>query len=131
MEVPQRQLFINGGWAAPARGQYLDVINPATERPFARIPNATQEDVEAAVAAACAAAKRGVWTKTSGAHRATFLRAIAAKVRPMRRVATAPLRRERPTVERCSRRSGSASPSLPSWRRWTAASPSTRRSGTW
>lgn len=80
MEVPQRQLFINGSWVAPVKGGYLDVISPATEKAIGRIPNATPEDVTLAVDAACAAAKRGVWTKTTGTHRARFMKAIAAKV---------------------------------------------------
>ena len=101
MEVPQRNLFIDGAWVAPLRGEHLPVINPATELPFTRIPNATAEDVDAAVSAAVSAAKRGVWTKSTGAHRARFLRAIAAKVRgdpsrPLPAAASAPgLRRPR------------------------------------
>lgn len=47
------------------------------------IPNATAEDVEIAVSAARRALKRNKgrdWAATSGAHRAKYLRAIAAKV---------------------------------------------------
>ena len=79
--TPQRQLYIGGAWVVPARGQYLDTVNPATEQPFGRIPAATAEDVEAAVMAATAAHKSGHWSKTTGAYRAQLLRAIAQKVR--------------------------------------------------
>lgn len=58
----------------------MDVINPATEKAFATIPAATAEDVDAAVAAATAAFKSGHWSRTTGAYRAKFLRAIAQKV---------------------------------------------------
>lgn len=45
------------------------------------IPTAGAEDVDAAVAAANAAFASGVWSRTTGAHRATILRAIADKAR--------------------------------------------------
>uniref|UniRef100_A0A7R9YSN9 Aldehyde dehydrogenase domain-containing protein n=1 Tax=Chlamydomonas euryale TaxID=1486919 RepID=A0A7R9YSN9_9CHLO len=79
--VPRRHLYIGGGWVAPARGGSLDVINPATGAAIGAIPAATAEDVRAAVTAAVEAAASGHWTRTSGAYRAGFLKAIAAKVR--------------------------------------------------
>lgn len=78
-EVPERQLFIGGQWVAPSRGQYLDVIGPATESVVGKVPAATIEDVEKAVETANAAFKSGHWSKTSGVYRAKFLRAIAEK----------------------------------------------------
>lgn len=78
--IPARELFIDGGWVAPAGGQYLDVISPATEEVVGRIPAATEEDVNAAVAAAVAAHKRGAWGKLSGKQRAEVLRRVADKV---------------------------------------------------
>ncbi|GFH17573.1 aldedh domain-containing protein, partial [Haematococcus lacustris] len=80
-QVPARELFIHGAWVPPVHGKYLDIVNPATETVIGKIPAATQEDVDAAVAAATAAARSGEWTKTTGAYRAGFLRAIAAKMR--------------------------------------------------
>ncbi|GFH19336.1 aldedh domain-containing protein [Haematococcus lacustris] len=80
-QVPARELFINGAWVPPVHGKYLDIVNPATETAIGKIPAATQEDVDAAVAAAIAAARSGEWTKTTGAYRAGFLKAIAAKMR--------------------------------------------------
>ena len=44
--------YINGQWVAPARAEVLDVINPATEQPFAQISVGASEDVDAAVTAA-------------------------------------------------------------------------------
>uniref|UniRef100_A0A383V7C2 Aldehyde dehydrogenase domain-containing protein n=1 Tax=Tetradesmus obliquus TaxID=3088 RepID=A0A383V7C2_TETOB len=81
LPIPARELFINGRWVAPVRGKYLDVVCPATEAVIGRIPAGTREDVQAAVAAAVAAHKSGVWAKTTGAQRAVVLRAIAQKVR--------------------------------------------------
>ncbi len=76
--VPQRQLYVNGKWVSPTKGGTLPVINPATELEIGKIPAATREDVDACITAVCASAK--TWTKTTGKHRASFLKAIAQKV---------------------------------------------------
>jgi aldehyde dehydrogenase (NAD+) len=44
--------YIDGQWVKPEGRQTLDVINPATEEPFARIALGTKSDVDSAVAAA-------------------------------------------------------------------------------
>jgi len=46
------KFYINGAWVDPAEPKTLDVINPATEEPFARISLGGQADVDKAVAAA-------------------------------------------------------------------------------
>ncbi|PNH05780.1 Betaine aldehyde dehydrogenase, chloroplastic [Tetrabaena socialis] len=84
--VPQRQLYIGGAFVPPVKGQYMDVLNPANEQVFTRIPAGTAEDVDAAVKAATAAFKSGHWSKATGAYRAKFLRAIAQKVRDLKLV---------------------------------------------
>lgn len=81
--VPSRQLYIAGQWVSPVKGGSLDVVNPATEVVIGKIPAATEEDVEIAVQAARAAFARNNgqdWSRASGAFRAKYLRAIAAKV---------------------------------------------------
>lgn len=81
--VPRRQLFIGGKWTDPVRRNTLPVVNPATEDIIGYIPAATSEDVELAVEAAREALTRNKgkdWSRASGAVRATYLRAIAAKV---------------------------------------------------
>ena len=81
--IPQRQLFIDGEWRAPAFGRRLPVVNPATEAAIGEIPAGTAEDVDAAVAAARAALRRNRgrdWARAPGAVRAKYLRAIAAKI---------------------------------------------------
>jgi aldehyde dehydrogenase (NAD+) len=55
--------------------RWIDLIDPSTARAFARIPNATEEDVDAAVNAAQAAFPG--WAKTSIAERQAVMRAIA------------------------------------------------------
>jgi hypothetical protein len=83
VEIPARELFIGGEWAAPIKGKYLPVINPSTEEICGKIPAATVEDVDVAVQAAKAAFSRNngeLWARATGKVRAGYLRAIAAKV---------------------------------------------------
>ncbi len=49
------QFYIDGRWVAPRTSETLDVINPATEQPIAKIAMGGADDVDAAVAAAKAA----------------------------------------------------------------------------
>ena len=81
MEIPERQLYIDGAWVKPVKGLKYDVHSPATGDKISTIPSATAEDVDKAVLAASRAFKSGVWSKRSGAHRAKILRAAADKVR--------------------------------------------------
>ncbi|KAE8662549.1 Betaine aldehyde dehydrogenase [Hibiscus syriacus] len=83
VQVPRRQLFINGQWREPVLKKRIPIINPATEQIISDIPAATSEDVEIAVASARRALPRNKgkdWTSASGAVRAKYLRAIAAKI---------------------------------------------------
>ncbi|CAN1777688.1 Aminoaldehyde dehydrogenase ALDH10A8, chloroplastic [Linum perenne] len=81
--VPTRQLYIDGEWRHPTLNKRIPVINPATEEIVGDIPAATAEDVELAVEAAQRAFNRNKgndWSFASGAFRAKYLRAIAAKI---------------------------------------------------
>src|SRR5699024_5180049 len=44
--------YINGEWVDSTSGEYIDVINPATEEVFGRIAKGNKEDVDKAVKAA-------------------------------------------------------------------------------
>lgn len=44
--------YINGEWVDGAGGEFIDVVNPATERVFGRIAKGTKADVDKAVEAA-------------------------------------------------------------------------------
>lgn len=82
--IPRRGLFIGGGWREPTLGRRIPVINPATEDTIGDIPAATAEDVELAVAAARSAFLLdggSRWARASGATRAKYLNAIAAKIK--------------------------------------------------
>jgi succinate-semialdehyde dehydrogenase/glutarate-semialdehyde dehydrogenase len=72
-------LYIGGGWRNGDGRQGEDVVNPATEKPLARLPHAGASDLDQALEAA----KNGLalWRATSAYDRAKVLRKAAALVR--------------------------------------------------
>ncbi|HEY1629541.1 MAG TPA: aldehyde dehydrogenase family protein [Tepidisphaeraceae bacterium] len=73
---PRYELFINGKFTPPARGEYFDTINPASEKKLAEVASATGEDVDKAVKAARAAYER-TWRKISPKERGKYIYRIA------------------------------------------------------
>ncbi|MAB13286.1 aldehyde dehydrogenase family protein [Parvibaculum sp.] len=65
------KFYINGEWVDPAQPKTLDVINPATEEPCAKISIGSQADVDKAVAAAKKAFE--TFSKTSVEDRVALL----------------------------------------------------------
>jgi aldehyde dehydrogenase (NAD+) len=65
------QFYIDGKWVDPVEANDFEVINPATEEPFAVISLGTSADVDKAVAAARTAFK--TFSKTSLAERTALL----------------------------------------------------------
>jgi aldehyde dehydrogenase (NAD+) len=72
-------LFINGQFVAPAKGEYFDTINPATEKKLGEVASATSEDVNRAVKAA-RNAYEGVWSKMPARERGKYIYRIARMV---------------------------------------------------
>ena len=72
-------LHIGGNWQGGDGRKGEDVVNPATEKPLARLPHASQSDLDAALAAAEKGFK--VWRATSAYDRAKVLRKTASLVR--------------------------------------------------
>ncbi len=70
--------FIAGRWTQPDPGRLFDSVNPATGRPLARITQATQDEVDAAVAVAREAFES--WSQTPGHIRARYLYAMARHI---------------------------------------------------
>ncbi|MFR0690706.1 CoA-acylating methylmalonate-semialdehyde dehydrogenase [Enterobacterales bacterium AE_CKDN230030158-1A_HGKHYDSX7] len=71
--VPTVKLFLDGKPVESTTSEWRDVINPATQEVLARVPFATPEEVERAVASAKAAFK--TWKKTPiGARARIFLK---------------------------------------------------------
>ena len=72
-------LHIGGDWQGGDGRKGEDVVNPATEKPLARLPHASQSDLDAALGAAEKGFK--VWRATSAYDRAKVLRKAASLVR--------------------------------------------------
>src|SRR5213595_3641459 len=71
-------LFVGGRWTKSKNGDAFDVVNPATTAPLARVTQAGQADVDAAVAAGRKAFPG--WSALSGHARARHLYALARTV---------------------------------------------------
>ena len=65
-------LLVDGEWATPQSGQWLDIIAPAEGQPFGRIAGAERADVDAAVASARRALS-GEWGRLNAAERGRLL----------------------------------------------------------
>ena len=73
------KLYINGAWVASSGGKAIDVINATTKEVMGRIPEGTEADASAAIAAARAAFDR--WSQIAPAKRGEYLAAIQAKLK--------------------------------------------------
>src|SRR5262245_42412226 len=73
------KMWIGGAWA-PAK-QTRDIINPASGEVLARVPEASADDVRAAIAAARAAFDSGSWGKMANRDRGTILFKLAEAIR--------------------------------------------------
>jgi phenylacetaldehyde dehydrogenase len=71
------QLFIGGKWVPGASGETLDVDNPSTGKPLARITAGSAVDIDRAVAAARQAFKSGPWQKMPASQRSLLLYRLA------------------------------------------------------
>lgn len=75
-------LFINGKQVpSSVAGSRMAVENPGTTKPLAWIAEATQDDVELAVASGRTAFESGVWSRASTTERSRVLHNIAAALR--------------------------------------------------
>jgi aldehyde dehydrogenase (NAD+) len=72
------KLFIGGRFVEPTGGEYFDTVDPSTGKPLARVAQASDADVDAAVRAAREAFP--AWSALSGHARARWLYAIARHV---------------------------------------------------
>jgi aldehyde dehydrogenase (NAD+) len=74
--APRYELFIDGKFTPPAKGEYFDTINPATEKKLAEVASATPEDVDRAVKSARRAYDK-TWSKLPGKERGKYIYRIA------------------------------------------------------
>jgi aldehyde dehydrogenase (NAD+) len=76
------QLFIGGRWVDAKQGGRIDVVSPSTEQVIATVAEATEADMDAAVAAARSAFDQGPWPRLSPAERAGYLRKLSVALEP-------------------------------------------------
>jgi aminomuconate-semialdehyde/2-hydroxymuconate-6-semialdehyde dehydrogenase len=74
-ERPQIRNFIDGQFAEPVGGKYLDNIEPATGKPYSEVADSDARDVDLAVAAAEKAFAD--WSRTPAAQRSRILLRVA------------------------------------------------------
>src|SRR5437879_6254547 len=67
------KLYIDGKWTDGTGAEQLTVINPATEEVVGTCPEASMDDMLAAITAARLAFDEGPWPQTSPAERAAVL----------------------------------------------------------
>ena len=72
LELPEYDLYVGGAVAPPANGRFYETIDPYTGEPWARVPDADEQDVERAVQAARAAFE-GEWGALTGFQRAKLI----------------------------------------------------------
>ena len=77
MTVQSYKMYINGRWVGADSGEYIEVLNPATEKPIARVPKGGKSDVKKAIEAAREAFDKGGWAQTTPAERASYLLKLA------------------------------------------------------
>jgi betaine-aldehyde dehydrogenase len=80
-EVTTHKLFISGEWVESASNKTFPVYDPSTEEVIAQVPDANEEDVNRAVAAARAAFDDGPWATTTPQERGRVLFRLADKIR--------------------------------------------------
>jgi len=73
-------LFIDGAWVKPKLGGAFEIKSPATEAVYVRIAEASESDINLAVAAARKAFDRGPWPALTHHERAEYLRAMASEL---------------------------------------------------
>ena len=74
--APRYDLFIDGEFVAPAKGEYFGTINPSNEKKLAEVPLATGADVDRAVKAARRAYEK-TWSRMPGKERGKYVYRIA------------------------------------------------------
>lgn len=81
MTMTYEQLYIDGAWEASDGSEPLAAINPATEEAIGSVPQASERDVERAIAAARTAFDDGPWPRLKPAERARVLARMAEIMR--------------------------------------------------
>ncbi len=76
-DVETYQMLVDGAWVDASDGRTFDSVNPATGEVWAKIPEATDIDVDNAVRAAERAFTEGPWARMTPTERGGCLRRLA------------------------------------------------------
>ena len=76
-DIKNYKMLINGSWTDAENGATFESVNPATGSTWARIPEATANDVDRAVCAAEQAFSQGEWANMTPTQRGHCLRRLA------------------------------------------------------
>lgn len=74
------KLFVDGRWIDARLGKRIELVTPQREEVLGTVAEATEADVDAAVAAARAAFDGGEWPRLTHAARADYLRRMSAQL---------------------------------------------------
>jgi betaine-aldehyde dehydrogenase len=74
-------MYIDGKFIESASRKYFPIVDPSTEEVMAEVPEANEEDVNRAVAAAKAAFDSGPWPQTTAQDRGRILFRLAERIR--------------------------------------------------
>lgn len=75
-------LFIGGRWVAPSQGGRITVVSPHDGAVVMEVAEATEPDIDAAVAAARRAFDHGPWPRLTPSERADWLHKLSAALTP-------------------------------------------------
>lgn len=70
------KMYIDGKWVASSNGRTLESVNPYQQKVWATVPDASEQDVKAAVTAARNAFDSGPWRQTTPQQRAAMMRKL-------------------------------------------------------
>jgi aldehyde dehydrogenase (NAD+) len=78
MSLDRDTFFIDGEWAVPTGSSLLEVVSPHTEEVVATVPEGTEADIDAAVAAARRSNDSGPWPRMAPEERIEVVQAFSA-----------------------------------------------------
>ncbi|GGC76438.1 aldehyde dehydrogenase [Thalassobacillus devorans] len=74
-------MYINNEWKGSANGAFIDVVDPADQSVYGKIPRGSKEDVDQAVEAARTAFESEAWKQVKPHERGYLLNEIARRIR--------------------------------------------------
>ncbi|TLZ91778.1 MAG: aldehyde dehydrogenase family protein, partial [Methanobacteriota archaeon] len=81
MDIKDHGHYIAGKWVSAASGTQTEVLDPATNRPIARVASGTKDDVSAAVEAARSAFESPEWRDLDPSKRGRLLWLLGTQLR--------------------------------------------------